>query len=838
MVELEGSPENLQKAYDVLQLFCSASGAKVNWDKSCAVALQESTRLNRWGEDKGLRWLRPGEPAKYLGFQFGLEINREDRHMAILQQIRSKLTIWTPKRLSTPARVLVTNQVVLASIWYLASCSDISDAILLKTRTLVRNFIWGGMSDKCARAKVKWATAVIPTIKGGLKIFDPMAQAKALLAKLIPRALVPGKEPWKALIRYRIHSMQMRKDGDWGQSDGWLMLAPKIRPQGSLLWQAAWRAWVAVRPGTLRIPPQTHSEFMRQPLFLNPDIKRMDGFPIGTEKNSLFRSWSNNGVNRIGDIWDEGRKWYRDIQELHRMTRSMAVVSMRGEIATAIPWTISTLYHPQKGDWVYTTTPNAEGEQFFHLTDKQGSLWNGIPFIQTLDGSGRLLEGTTETTTPRGQLQEARVLARADSRAVLKINPQDISLYNNFSVFGDGKVRNLHFDPKEWVWRRQGRLEETNFFDYKTRRGYRIIIQSISIRLKFDKHLEDRGFSGQQRRQFFMRLWHPWLPRKVSTMIWLTIAEGIPVGDWRRRIGHTGLCNLCGEGQLQTPEHAFFGCVAIQPIWVKVRELFSGISGAPMISSWELALYGNLGHPRIDDMAEDVLWESGTHCTISARTLWDTFRMALIWFMWCQYVQYDLKNGDFHIGVIMFRAWQLTTQIGMAAWRQLQKFKRKRNPQKHAEMERILLNIWGQGGVFCTTDGRSPKWRLLPLPTFLPRELASRLRSTSVPVRIPGVPGYVSQPPESSDRVESMSSSSNEEESSRCDRNLSQSIIDRQAEQIADKILENILLQLDREVSNESSEEPRTEITHDLPEDILSPDMLEELNAQWTNTDS
>lgn len=65
---LEGTHENLQKAYDVLQLFCSASGAKVNRDKSSAVALQESTRAGRWGEDKGLKWLQPGSPAKYLGF--------------------------------------------------------------------------------------------------------------------------------------------------------------------------------------------------------------------------------------------------------------------------------------------------------------------------------------------------------------------------------------------------------------------------------------------------------------------------------------------------------------------------------------------------------------------------------------------------------------------------------------------------------------------------------------------------------------------------------------------------------------------------------------------------
>lgn len=54
---LEGSEENLQATYELLQSFCEASGAKINWDKSYAVALRESRRSRRWGEEKGLKWL-------------------------------------------------------------------------------------------------------------------------------------------------------------------------------------------------------------------------------------------------------------------------------------------------------------------------------------------------------------------------------------------------------------------------------------------------------------------------------------------------------------------------------------------------------------------------------------------------------------------------------------------------------------------------------------------------------------------------------------------------------------------------------------------------------------
>lgn len=232
-----------------------------------------------------------------------------------------------------------------------------------------------------------------------------------------------------------------------------------------MLWQATWKAWTAVRVDTTKIPPQSHGEFMRQPLFLNQNIKCMDGFPIGSERNSLFRTWSTNGINRIGDIWDEGRRWYRDLQELHRITRSRGVVQMRAKIATTIPWEILPLYQPKKRDWVYTEWPNENGEQFHYLINKRGSSRIGKPFTQKDDNSGQLIEGVIDIIELRGLLQEARVLAKEDSGTILKINPQEISIYNNFSIFGDGKVRNLHFDPREWIWLPQGMMEETHFFD-------------------------------------------------------------------------------------------------------------------------------------------------------------------------------------------------------------------------------------------------------------------------------------------------------------------------------------------------------------------------------------
>ncbi len=81
-----------------------------------------------------------------------------------------------------------------------------------QVRGVMRNFIWGGKATN-ARAKVKWDTLVLLTIKGGLGIIDPKTQSKALLAKLLIRGLAPGGEPCKELLRHKADQVRLPVHG-------------------------------------------------------------------------------------------------------------------------------------------------------------------------------------------------------------------------------------------------------------------------------------------------------------------------------------------------------------------------------------------------------------------------------------------------------------------------------------------------------------------------------------------------------------------------------------------------------------------------------------------------
>ncbi len=119
---LKGTPNNMDKAQRVLKLFCQASGAKVNWHKTAAIWVNKAERTWTWGEEVGLCWLPEGTCTRYLGIQVGFHLPFEANYDKMMLALKSKLITWSHNKLSLAGRILVANQVLLASTWYLAAC--------------------------------------------------------------------------------------------------------------------------------------------------------------------------------------------------------------------------------------------------------------------------------------------------------------------------------------------------------------------------------------------------------------------------------------------------------------------------------------------------------------------------------------------------------------------------------------------------------------------------------------------------------------------------------------------------------------------------------------------
>ena len=113
---------------------------------------------------------------------------------------RKKLLLWSSTKLSFIGLIVVANQVLLATTWYVLSCWIFSESCILQIRRLIRNFLCSNKTKCHAWSKVKWDAITLCHSKGGLGIVDPIDQTRALFTKLSIRGFMPWQEIWKALL--------------------------------------------------------------------------------------------------------------------------------------------------------------------------------------------------------------------------------------------------------------------------------------------------------------------------------------------------------------------------------------------------------------------------------------------------------------------------------------------------------------------------------------------------------------------------------------------------------------------------------------------------------------
>jgi hypothetical protein len=150
---LKGSLSNLSKVRAVFELLCLAFRAKVNWGKSAAIWANKDKKEWEWGQEVGLRWILEGQGVRYLGIQIGLWLPIEANFEKLMFALKRKMIAWGNCNLFFIGKILVTNQVLLSSMWYLAACWNPNPRMCNRIRGVVRNFTWGGKASN-TRAKV------------------------------------------------------------------------------------------------------------------------------------------------------------------------------------------------------------------------------------------------------------------------------------------------------------------------------------------------------------------------------------------------------------------------------------------------------------------------------------------------------------------------------------------------------------------------------------------------------------------------------------------------------------------------------------------------------------
>ena len=471
---LDGTPDTLDKALNVITKFGAASGAKLNLHKSVGLWLAHRERPWSWGEESGLKWLQTGEVTRYLGYPFGWQIPQKEKDGKMLSQIRKHLLKWSAHPLSLASRIMISNQVILSSIWYLASCTDFTGKALKTAKATVRNYIWSGKRESCARAKVKWDTTVLPIVRGGVKILDPQWQASALLIKQLIRGLSSGYEPWKVLVRYRVSQTRQSRRGRWPAHPNWMMNARNLVKQGYSLWQGIMKAWHTMQSGLEQQDPTCWAEIIRQPLFGNRFLTSITGIQWGTDSRSTMLRWMERGMRALRDMANtEGIGWlpFEQNPKLHHNRITGAIYN---KILQSLPWENIPPNNITPGQWVAPKEADGSISRVLHITSSE-------PLEATL-----FLKDATERLTPAAQqhlclgeeLGEVRVVScLGEKRTVLEFNPITITETHSLWLWGNEWLKHLDWDPKDWQWRRIGILPKTNILNYTTKRGYRTTLK-------------------------------------------------------------------------------------------------------------------------------------------------------------------------------------------------------------------------------------------------------------------------------------------------------------------------------------------------------------------------
>ncbi len=63
--------------------------------------------------------------------------------------------------------------------------------------------------------------------------------------------------------------------------------------------------------------------------------------------------------------------------------------------------------------------------------------------------------------------------------------------------------------------------------------------------------------------QVIARIWHNTRPRKVGTLIWLTLNWGLPVGTWLQCMGILPTCKVCTKEVPESLQHCFLECPSL-----------------------------------------------------------------------------------------------------------------------------------------------------------------------------------------------------------------------------------------------------------------------------------
>ncbi|CDH61095.1 hypothetical protein RO3G_10580 [Lichtheimia corymbifera JMRC:FSU:9682] len=158
----------------IIHRYCQASNAKLNHQKSMAVALNGKVSpewRQRFSEQDFHQWhdSAAADAAIYLGFPLTSTRSQLDTFLQLqLDKLRKYADILSQRRLSIRGKALVANALLLSRIWYCLRIIPLTQQYLGSIQSIIGRFLQGSTIPK-----VSFDTCTRPKKEGGLGVLHP-----------------------------------------------------------------------------------------------------------------------------------------------------------------------------------------------------------------------------------------------------------------------------------------------------------------------------------------------------------------------------------------------------------------------------------------------------------------------------------------------------------------------------------------------------------------------------------------------------------------------------------------------------------------------------------------
>jgi hypothetical protein len=206
----------------ILDLFASASGLKVNMQKSHATCIRYDDDTTQ-GVANFFRCTRKDFPVMYLGLPLSTGRLRRADVWPLIDKYSGKMKGWKPRFLRISGRLTLTWSVLMALPPHLLSVLPLPQWALDIINRRCRGLVWRGEEEvNGGHCLLPWSRVCQPTENGGLGVLNLKLFGTALrchwpwmrwTSEPRPWALIPTEDDLEALAIYRAAAFIRIGDG-------------------------------------------------------------------------------------------------------------------------------------------------------------------------------------------------------------------------------------------------------------------------------------------------------------------------------------------------------------------------------------------------------------------------------------------------------------------------------------------------------------------------------------------------------------------------------------------------------------------------------------------------